>query len=175
MKKADMFTEAMKLCDEHKAPTGLREGLTVLLKPKTAGQHINLDEVTKKDGNGKVTHLLCSVSGHFLPATAEFFYEEGKEGKGIKGVNGVELRRLSRQAESIRKDHKRRTDASEKAIMNDVMVTKTLSVENGQKKIEGIRASKPDFSKMAKTSEELAKQIADAKAAKEAPKAETKS
>lgn len=149
MKKADIFAKAMSLCTEHKASDKLVAGLTDLLKPKTAGQHVDLDTVTKKDSNGKVVELQCSVSGKFLPATTEFFYEEKAEGKGIKGIDGVALRRLSRQAESIRKDFTRAKVASQNAITADVLAKK-ISVDEGARKIEALNASKPDFSKVSK-------------------------
>jgi len=137
--KKEIFASAMAICAEHKAPKQLVEALTVLLEPKAGGATVNLDEVTKKNGNGEITEIMCSVSGKFLPATVEYFYED-KSGKGING-----LRRLSRQAESIRKDAAKVATTSERAIMSDVLDGK-LTPEQGKAKIEKIKATKPDYS-----------------------------
>lgn len=140
--KKEIFASAMKICEDNKAPKALVEALTVLLEPKAGGATINLDEVTKKDANGKITHLQCSVSGKFLPADAVHFYED-KSGKGING-----LRRLSRQAEAIRKDFAKVQTSSERAIMSDVLEG-TISADAGKSKIAALKAKKADFSKVA--------------------------
>lgn len=137
--KAETLAAVLAACEQFNAKAPLVEALTEILKPKTAGASVNLDEVTRKDENGNVTHLMCSVSGIFLPATADFFYED-KEGKGING-----LKRLSRQAEGIRKSHIRTVTVSEKAIVQDIL-DGVISNEEGKAKIEALRASKPDFS-----------------------------
>jgi len=143
-KKIDIFNSAIALCKEHKASEKLVAGLTDLLAPKTAGQHVDLEKVTKKDNSGKIVEIQCQVSGKFLPATVAFFYEETKEGKGIKGTDGVALRRLSRQAESIRKEFNRKVTASKNAITDDVMAGK-IKLEEGNALIAKL-AKAPDFS-----------------------------
>jgi hypothetical protein len=137
--KQEIHDLVVAKCEEFGAKPKLIEALSEILKPKTAGASVNLDEVTRKDENGNVTHIMCSVSGVFLPATADFFYED-KEGKGING-----LKRLSRQAEGIRKSHIRTVTVSEKAIVQDIL-DGVISNEEGKAKIEALRASKPDFS-----------------------------
>ena len=136
---------ATALCDEHKVPTKFREGLMNVLSenlaPKSSGATVNVDEVTKKDESGKVTEILCSVSGKWLPATKEFFYED-KAGKGIADTG---LKRLSRQAESIRKQYIKTLTATEKAIMADVLDGK-MTPEQGKAKLEKAKATKPDYS-----------------------------
>lgn len=139
MTKTELFTAVMTACEAHNAKPRLVEALTALLKPKTAGVSVNLDEVTRKNDAGEIVEIQCSVSGVFLPATAEYFYED-KAGKGING-----LKRLSRQAESIRKTHLRTVQASERAIVADIL-DGVISNEEGKAKIEAIRASQPDFS-----------------------------
>lgn len=138
------------LCEEHKVSTKFKDSLNALLslhlEPKSGGAVVNLDEVTQKDASGKITHIKCSVSGKFLPATAEFFYED-KSGKGI-GDTG--LKRLSKQAESIRKRHIKVVSTTEKAIMADVFDGK-LTPEQGKIKLEKIKASLPDYSKVSET------------------------
>jgi hypothetical protein len=137
--KTEVLALVLAACEQFNAKAPLVEALTEILKPKTAGASVNLDEVTQKDENGNVTHIMCSVSGKFLPATADFFYED-KEGKGING-----LKRLSRQAEGIRKTHLRNVQVSEKAIVSDIL-DGVITNEDGKAKIEALRASKPDFS-----------------------------
>lgn len=143
--KAEIFNQVMEACETHNASNKLKEALRVILEPKSAGASVNLDEVTRKDANGNITEIMCSVSGVFLPATAEFFYEEKAEGKGING-----LKRLSRQAEAIRKTHIRNVSVSEKAIVQDIL-DGAISNEEGKAKIEALRASKPDFSSVSAT------------------------
>jgi len=137
--KTEVLALVLVACTAHNAKAPLVEALTEILKPKTAGASINLDEVTRKDDNGNITHIMCALSGNFLPATAEFFYED-KDGKGING-----LKRLSRQGEAIRKSHARNVMLSEKAIVSDIL-DGVITNEDGKAKIEALRASKPDYS-----------------------------
>lgn len=145
--KKEVLELVLEKCVEFNAKQPLVDALTAILAPKTAGAHIDIDEVTLKDDNGNITHLLCSVSGKMLPATLDFFYED-KTGKGING-----LKRLSRQAEGIRKTHLRTVQTSEKAIVADVLDL-VISTEDGKAKIEALRASKPDFSPVSDVLEE---------------------
>jgi len=142
--------EVTALCDEHKVANKFREALmnvlTDNLAPKAAGASINIDEVTKKNADGKIAEIQCSVSGKFLPATKEFFYED-KAGKGIVGLDGSHLKRLSRQAESIRKQYIKTLAATEKAIMADVL-DGVMTPEEGKAKLEKAKAIKPDYSKV---------------------------
>ena len=143
--KKELFESAMSACKEHNAPKALVAALTALLEPKAGGASINLDEVTKKV-DGKITELQCQVSGVFLPATVEYFYE-AKDGKGIAGIAGVSLRRLSRQAESIRKEFTKVQTTSERAIMSDVL-DGVIDNTAGKAKIDALKAKKPNFSKV---------------------------
>ena len=129
----------MELCEANKASTELVAGLTALLAPKTGGATVDVESVY----NAEDEELLCSVSGVWLPATTEYFYED-KSGKSP--FNG--LRRLSRQAESIRKTHIKTVKASEAAIMNDVL-DGHLDNEDAKEQIAELKASKPDFSSVA--------------------------
>lgn len=140
--------EVVALCDTHGVSKKFKESLMVILTenlaPKTGGASVNIDEVTKKDSNGNIVEMMCSVSGVFLPATAEFFYED-KAGKGING-----LKRLSRQAEGIRKQHIKVLTATEKAIMADVLEG-AITAEDAKAKVEAARALKPDYSSVSAT------------------------
>jgi len=133
--KKEIFTAAMELCEANGASEELVNGLTDLLAPKTAGAKVKVEDVFNEETN----ELLCSVSNVWLPATAEYFYED-KSGKGING-----LRRLSRQAESIRKAHAKTIRASEAAIMDDVL-NEVITNEDAKEKIAALKESKPDFS-----------------------------
>ena len=137
--KKEICASALEVCAKHKASPELTKAIEELLAPKAGGATINIDEVTKKDANGKITDIMCSVSGKFLPATKEFFYED-KEGKGIAG-----LKRLSRQAESIRKTFTKTLNASEKAIMADV-IEGAMKPEEAKSKLATLKAKKPDYS-----------------------------
>ena len=75
------------------------------------------------------------------------FYEEKSEGKGING-----LRRLSRQAEGIRKVHAKQISTSEKAIMSDVL-DGSMSPEDGKLEIEALKEEKPDYSSVGEHAE----------------------
>lgn len=155
-----VFGKENKLTKEQ--TEGLNNLLNDLLAPKSAGLSVNLDEITKKDANGKITHIMCSLSGKFLPATLDFFYED----KTGKGVGGTGLKRLSRQAEAIRKQFTKQITASEHAIMADT-VDKKITPEDARKKLEALRASKPDYSKV---SDKLPAKNAEAEAPKKAEK-----
>jgi len=131
-----------KLCETNKINSKFQEALQAIiadnLAPKAGGATVNIEDVTKSK-DGKITEIQCSVSGVFLPATADFFYED-KAGKGING-----LKRLSRQAESIRKSHIKVLAATEKAIMADVL-DGAMTPEAGKAKLEKAKAVKPDYS-----------------------------
>ena len=145
--KAEIFKavteEVASLCEGYGVPKKFVEKLNAVLetnlKPKSGGMSVNIDEVTKKDENGNITHIQCSVSGAWLPATKEYFYED----KASKGING--LKRISRKAEAIRKQHIKKLTATERAIMADVL-DGTISPEEGKEKLEAAKAEKPDYS-----------------------------
>ncbi len=114
--------------------------LTTHLAPKTAGMSVNLDEVTEKDADGNVSGIQCSLSKMWLPATSRYFYEEKTEGKGING-----LKRLSRQAEAVRKQFLKARSATETAILTEVL-SEDMTPEEAKKAIEEVRATAPDYS-----------------------------
>lgn len=141
-------SQVVELCTTHNTSKKFNEALMAIisanLEPKAGGASVNIDEVTKKDANGNIVEIQCAVSGVFLPATAEYFYED----KGGKGING--LKRLSRQAEAIRKQHTKVLTTTEKAIMADVL-DGTLSPEDAKAKVDAARALKPDYSSVSAT------------------------
>ena len=107
------------------------------LKPKTTGSFTKVNEadVTKKDANGNITHILCSISKKWLPATDEFFYKDSK-GNGIAGY-----RRGSKPGEAVMKAYKRQSTG----VINDMLAGR-VSNEDGQKKLQELKAGKPDYS-----------------------------
>ena len=137
--KKELFASAIALCEAHGASEELTAGLTDLLAPKAGGATVNVEEVYNEDEGT----LLCSVSGVWLPATEEFFYEDKS---GASKFNG--LKRLSRQAESIRKTFIKTQRASEAAIMNDVLDGE-ITPEDGKEMVATLKANKPDFSSVA--------------------------
>lgn len=119
--------------------------LAELLGPKSPGASVNIEDVVKRDASGYVTELLCAVSNKFLPATLEYFYED-KSGKSqFTDANGVALRRLSRQAEGIRKVFTKQVSASEKAILEDAL-NGAITQGEGQAKLAELRVTTPDYS-----------------------------
>ena len=120
--------------------------ITTYLEPKKGGAKVDLEEVVKRDKDGNITHILDAVTGYFLPANAEVFYE-AKNG-GIE-VNGVALKRHSRIGERIMKTHNKTVRASIDAITQDVLDGK-LKPEEGKAKVEALKAKKPDYSVVAK-------------------------
>jgi len=118
-----------------------------LLGPKSPGAVVDIESVIKRDEGGKIVELQCAVSGVFLPATLDYFYED-KSGKSVfVDADGVALRRLSRQAESIRKIFIKMNTASEKAALEDAL-SGVITKEEGQAKLTELRAAKPDYSKV---------------------------
>lgn len=114
--------------------------IELYLKPKSGGARVNLEEVVKRDDSGVITHIQCSLSGVWLPATAEYFYEDKSEKGGIDG-----LKRLSRQAEGVRKKHIKLVSTSEKAILHDVL-SGAITNEDGQAKLAELENLVPDYS-----------------------------
>lgn len=151
--KKEIFASAMDICKQHKVPAAFVADLTTLLEPKSGGASVDLSTVTKTNDKGDVTEIQCSVSGVWLPATGDFFYNDAA-GKGIKGTDGAMLKRVSKQGEAIRKQHTKSIAATEKAIMTDVL-NGDLKPEEGKAKLEKAKAVKPNYSKVTR---ELPKQ-----------------
>jgi hypothetical protein len=139
--KKETLEEVQKVLTAHKASPELTTALVSLLAPKTGGATVDIASVTKSNDKGVITHILCSLSGVFLPATEEFFYCE-KDGKGING-----LKRISKQGESVKKAFDKVQKTSERAIMQDVL-DKKLTPEQGTAKLAELAKAKPDYSKV---------------------------
>lgn len=124
----------------------VQKAIDASLKPGVFGaRSVNIDDVVKKDSNGNITEILCNVSNVWLPASVEYFYED-LSGKSKIVVDGVALKRLSRQAEGIRKKF-----ISQQAKASQAITTKVLngeiSAEEGKRLLAEL-PEKPDFSEV---------------------------
>ncbi len=136
--------EALGLSDE------VMGELTVIidenLKPKSGGGSVDLSEVTVEE-DGVITEILCATSKVWLPATAEFFYEDKSENAKIIGSDGAPLKRLSRQAESVGKKFIKANRATIQAITDDILEAEDMSAIEGLKtQLLEAKAAKPDYS-----------------------------
>lgn len=143
---------ATALCDANKIPETFKTKLVAVLdehlEPKKGGgAPVNLDEVTRKNEAGQVTEILCQKANVWLPATADFFYEDKSE-KGIIGTDGKSLRRLSLQGETVDREHKKAVIASKNAILEDLGSSDLdpAQIPALQAKLKEINESKPDYS-----------------------------
>ena len=123
----------------------VQKAIDASLKPgKFGATSVNLDEVTKKDSDGNITEILCNVSNKWLPASVEYFYED-LSGKSKIVVDGVALKRLSRQAEAVRKKFQQNQIKEEQKVTQEAIDGK-IDAPTLAKKIRAIREAKPDFS-----------------------------
>lgn len=152
MKKVELVSTvvaALAVIMENKVKANVQDEINAklaeLLGPKSPGASINVEDVVKRDASGYITELMCAVSGKFLPATLDYFYED-KSGKSqFTDANGVALRRLSRQAEGIRKVFTKQISTSEKAILEDAL-SGAITQAEGQAKLAELRVATPDYS-----------------------------
>lgn len=112
--------------------------LVEALEPKKGGASLNTEDVfVAKAADGKA-YLLCSVSGLWMEATTENFYEDlGNENNKFGG-----LKRLSRAAEAARKKAVTTKKATEKSVMEDLLAG-NISAEEGKAIIASVAG--PDF------------------------------
>jgi len=136
--KKEINARVLKLCAEYKAPEALTKALDELTKPGKGGATINIDEVFVPKAKDGKAYLQCSVSGLWMEATKENFYEDLSENNKFGGV-----KRLSRAAEGARKKAISVKKATEKAVMTDLLAKK-ITAEEGNKILDGIKG--PDFS-----------------------------
>ena len=123
----------------------VQKAIDASLKPGTfGGNSVDLSKVTKKDGSGKITEIQCNVSGKWLPASVDYFYED-LSGKSKIVVDGVALKRLSRQAEAVRKKFQQNQIKEEQKVTQEAIDGK-IDAPTLAKKIRAIREAKPDFS-----------------------------
>jgi len=123
---------------EEEIGTALDAIVTVVAPGKGGGAKVNLEDVAVLDGEGNITHLLCSLSKQWLPVVDEEgnenFYTDNKSDKfgGFK--------RLSKAAESIRQKATAKAKATEKAVLADLLNPEVeLSNEEATAQIEAAK------------------------------------
>ena len=110
--------------------TKVENQLELHFKGSTATR-VDLDSVTRKNEDGEVVEILCSLSGAWLPANTDNFFSD-------KG-SSLGLRRVSRQAETIKRDFEKVNEASKKAIMADLL-TLDITKEDDLNTLVGLQA-----------------------------------
>ena len=117
------------------------------MEPKASGfgKSANLDEITKRDANGKITEILCSISGKWLPATDEFFY---KEMKGA-GIGNTGFRRGSKPGEATLKAFKRDIAKKQQELITKA-ANELISQSELTTQLKKLNDAKVDFSGVTK-------------------------
>lgn len=124
----------------------VQKAIDASLKPGVFGaRSVNIEDVVKRDSDGEITEILCNVSGVWLPASVEYFYED-LSGKSKIVVDGVALKRLSRQAEGVRKKFIAQQAKASQAITTKVL-NGEISAEEGKRQLAEL-PEKPDFSEV---------------------------
>ena len=138
MSKIETFNKVVEILDAHNANKNLRAALISLLEPKKGGSSINVEDVYVAKAQDGKAYLQCSVSGKWMEATAENFYEDASETNKFGG-----LKRLSRAAESARKQAIATKKATEKAVMTDLLAG-VITKEQAQTTLDAVVGA--DFS-----------------------------
>ena len=138
MSKIETFNKVVEILDAHNANKNLREALISLLEPKKGGSSVNVEDVFVAQAKDGKAYLLCSVSGKWMEANAENFYEDASENNKFGG-----FKRLSRAAESARKHAIAAKKATEKAVMTDLLAG-VISKEQAQATLDAVAG--PDYS-----------------------------
>ena len=144
MKKSEIYEKVQAICAAHNLPADVVAQLNELLEPKNAGRSFNWDDIVRKDENGNVVEIQCSLSGVWLPADSIHFYAS-RDGKGVMGTDGVILQKVSKQGENARKAYQKAYNASKNALMDDVL-NGVISNEEAKAKLEELNAQGPDYS-----------------------------
>lgn len=153
--KKEMYAEVSNLVSQILAGNGVDAGvcaevqkaIDLVLKPGTFGAKTDVESVVKRDSEGNITELMCSVAKVFLPASTDYFYED-KTGKSqFIGIDGKPLKRLSKQAEKVRKQHTALI-AKETNKINQAVYAGEIDVETAKEKIAELNELKPDFSEV---------------------------
>jgi hypothetical protein len=137
--KKDILAEVLEICEKHNASKNLIAELTLALEPKKGGASLNIDDVFVANAKDGKAYLLCSVSGLWMEATADNFYEDlVNENNKFGG-----LKRLSRAAEAARKKAIQVKKATEKSVMEDLLAG-NITAEAGKEIIAAVAG--PDYS-----------------------------
>lgn len=137
MTKKELNSAVIAICTQHKAPQALVSALDELTKPGKGGASVNVEDVFVPKAKDGKAYLQCSVSGLWLEATTENFYEDTSDSNKFGGV-----KRLSRAAEGARKKAINAKKATEKAVMQDLLAKK-ITAEQGNATISKVAG--PDF------------------------------
>ena len=119
MTKAEMFKQAMAICEKFNASEELKTELASLLEPKKGGKTVNIEDIVHRDEDGNIVELQCRASGVWLPANLEYF--TGDKNSKIVNAEGEKLYTISRQAQKLKSDAKKAYKASKDAITDDVL------------------------------------------------------
>ena len=138
MTKQEIFNSVLVVLEKHNASKNLVAELTTLLEPKKGGASINVEDVYVAKAQDGKAYLQCSVSGKWMEATIENFYEDAAENNKFGG-----LKRLSRAAEAARKQAIAAKKATEKAVMTDLLAG-VITKEEAQATLDTVAG--PDFS-----------------------------
>lgn len=153
-KKSELYAEVSDSVTKLLSANGVDEAIIAevqkaidaSLKPGVFGaRSVNIEDVVKRDSGGEITEILCNVSNVWLPASVEYFYED-LSGKSKIVVDGVALKRLSRQAEGIRKKFISQQVKASQAITTKVL-NGEISAEEGKRLLAEL-PEKPDFSEV---------------------------
>lgn len=140
--KKEIFESALKIMEEHGAPADLVEDMSKLLAPGKGGQRVNIDEITRKDDEGNITHIKCRYSGAWLPATTEYFPKDTNS--KIVGTDEEALYTVSKAALKIRQEAQKAYKASKEAITNDLL-DGNIDREEAKEALANLSAE-PDYS-----------------------------
>lgn len=153
--KKEMYTEVSNLVSQILVGNNVKaavcqevqKAIDLVLKPGTFGAKTDVESVVKRDADGNIVELMCSVAKVFLPASLDYFYED-KTGKSqFIGIDGKPLKRLSKQAEAVRKKHIAEQNKALNAI-NQALYAGEIDVETAKVKKAEIEAIPYDFSKV---------------------------
>ena len=117
MTKREIFESAISICTELELGDEAVSKFTALLEPKKGGAQFNIEDVTMKDEDGAITHILDSIFNVFVPV----FDAEGEANFYEKPDTELGWSRFSKAAEKSRKDREKTFKATEKAVFSDVM------------------------------------------------------
>ena len=117
MTKKEMFAQAMDIADKYQLSDEVKAELRALLEPKKGGGKFDIDEVSCREADGTVTHILDSVLKVWVP----IFDGEGEPNFYEKPDTELGWSRFSRTAEKLRKDAEKKFKASKDAILQDLL------------------------------------------------------
>ena len=137
MSKTEIWSEVQSVLEKYDVPNELVTELTNILEPKRGGGSVDIESLVKRDVEGNIVELKCSLSGVFLPATAENFYSDKQ------GVGG--FRRASRPATAIKKEFDKE-QATVKASIVDELIAGNIDNTDAQAQIAELEAKTPDYS-----------------------------